>query len=208
VFKGQNAMLDFNVVIDIVAIVIAYLLGSVSSAIIVCKVARAPDPRSQGSGNPGATNVLRVAGKKLAIMTLAGDVLKGVLAVMIARILGLSEYPLALVGLAAFLGHLYPLYFKFKGGKGVATGVGVLFTLSPLLGVVATITWLIIVKIWPYVSLASLVTAVLVPFYALLLQEPAYFIPLVVMALFIMWRHRGNIDRLRTGTESILKLRK
>ncbi|GAG95884.1 unnamed protein product, partial [marine sediment metagenome] len=142
---------------DIICIIIAYLLGSISSAVILCKLFGYADPRTLGSGNAGTTNVLRVAGKKLAIMTLVFDVLKGFVAVMFARTLGLDNFVLGIVALAAFLGHLYPLFFKFKGGKGIATGLGVMLALSLSLGIAVIITWLLIAMFFRYSSLAALI---------------------------------------------------
>lgn len=192
----------------IAALIIAYLLGSINCAILVCKYCENGDPRSQGSKNPGATNVLRIAGKNAAIITLVGDALKGFLAVIAARFFGLHGVELALIGLAAFIGHLYPLYFKFQGGKGVATALGVLFGLHLLLGLAAVVTWLIVAMIWRYSSLAALVTAITAPFYSLLLFHSGYFIPLLVIAIFLIYRHRENIKRLRSGKESKINWKK
>lgn len=182
--------------IDIICIIIAYLLGSISSAIITCKLFGYPDPRTLGSGNAGATNVLRIAGKKLAILTLIFDALKGFVAVMIARTLGLDNFVLGIVALAAFLGHLYPIFFKFKGGKGIATGLGVMLALSPELGGMVIITWILIAAIFRYSSLAAIVAFVLAPIYAFLLTNRQYVIALFIITLFILWRHRTNIKRL------------
>ena len=140
-------------------IVLAYLFGSVSTAIIVCKVMGLPDPRSQGSNNPGATNVLRIGGKKAAAITLFGDALKGVIPVFIAKFTASNDAALALVGMAAFLGHLYPIFFQFKGGKGVATAFGVLATISWPTGLCLLASWLLIAKVFKISSLAALITA-------------------------------------------------
>jgi len=187
--------------IDIICIIIAYLLGSVSSAIIICKLFGYADPRTLGSGNAGATNVMRVAGKKLAILTLVFDVLKGFVAVMIARTLGLDNFLLGVVALAAFLGHLYPIFFKFKGGKGIATGLGVMLALSLSLGSAVIITWFLIALIFRYSSLAALIAFILAPIYAFFLTNRQYVIALFVITLFILWSHRANIRRLAQGIE-------
>lgn len=185
----------------IISIIIAYLIGSISSSIVICKIAKKPDPRTQGSGNAGATNMLRIAGKKLAFITLISDIAKGTIVILLGRLLGLQDIVLGLLALAVLIGHAYPIFFKFKGGKGIATGLGVMFALSPLLGIAATITWIIIAILFRYSSLAALVTFVLAPFYALLLTNPIYFLTLIAMTAFVIWRHRENIARLRVGTE-------
>lgn len=184
-----------------VAIIIAYLLGSLSSAVIIAKIAGLPDPRKEGSHNPGATNMLRLAGKKFAVLTLLGDVLKGVIAVLIGRLLLQHGFNLSLIGIFAVVGHIYPVFFKFKGGKGVATGLGVMFALNPLLGLTAAVTWAIIAAVFRYSSLAALVTYTLSPFYALLFRHADYFFCLVLLAMLLFWRHRENIQRLKKRTE-------
>ena len=145
--------------LDTTLIALAYLLGSVSTAIIVCKLMGLPDPRTEGSGNPGATNVLRVGGKKAAAITLFGDTLKGLLPVLIARAFTSDPLILGLVGLAAFLGHLYPVFFGFKGGKGVATMLGVLFGYSWWVGLATAATWLIVAKVFKVSSLSAQLVA-------------------------------------------------
>ena len=190
-----------DIIMVITPIIIAYFLGSLSSSIIVCKLVSLPDPRQQGSGNPGATNVLRIAGKKYAFITLACDILKGFVAVMIGKILGLNGFELGLVALAAFIGHIYPIYFRFQGGKGVATLIGGILALSPILGLMVILTWIVIAVIFRYSSLAALVAAILAPFYAFLIHQPAYFAGIAMMTLLLLWRHRTNIERLRNGTE-------
>jgi acyl phosphate:glycerol-3-phosphate acyltransferase len=181
----------------------AYLLGSLSSAIIVCKVMGLPDPRSTGSGNPGATNVLRIAGKKAAFITLLGDALKGFLPVAIARLLSTDNTVLALVMFSAFWGHLFPVFFHFKGGKGVATTMGGLWALSWQLAGLWSITWLIVLIIFRYSSLSAIIATVLLPFYAgFILQHNAMvMLILSVMGLLLLYRHKDNIARLRLGTE-------
>ncbi len=181
---------------------IGYLCGSIASAVIVCRVMGLPDPRSDGSRNPGATNVLRLAGKKAAIATLLGDVLKGVLPVLAAHALALDEPVRALTALAAFLGHLYPVFFGFKGGKGVATAIGAIAALAWPVGVVFGIVWLMVARITRYSSAASLSGAAASPLAAFALgQPPSYGLVLAVMAVFILLRHRENIARLIEGRE-------
>jgi len=189
--------------------VLAYLLGSLSFAVIVSKAMHLDDPRSYGSGNPGATNVLRSGNKVAAILTLLLDALKGVVAVLLARALagplGYGGATIALAGLAAFLGHLYPVFFRFQGGKGVATAAGVLLALNGWVGLAALATWLAIALATRYSSLAALVTAVLAPFYAyLLIGDPRVVVLVAVMSVLLIWRHRSNIAKLLNGTESKL----
>jgi glycerol-3-phosphate acyltransferase PlsY len=180
-----------------------YLLGSISTAIIVCKLMRLPDPRAVGSNNPGATNVLRHGGKKAAIITLFGDMLKGLLAVLLAsRLTSQPEY-LALTGLGAFLGHLYPLYFSFKGGKGVATFYGVLLGFNWLAGVAALVVWLLVAGVSRYSSLSALLSAASAPFFLWLLDaNMALLIACSLMVILLYWRHRNNMRNLITGREN------
>ncbi len=186
-------------------ITIAYLSGSIASAILVCRLFGLSDPRSEGSGNPGATNVMRLHGKKAAILTLAGDVLKGVIPVLIAKAIIGSELIVALCGLAAFLGHLFPIFFKFKGGKGVATLVGVLFATHWLLGLAFVTTWTISALIFRYSSLSALIAAVLTPLYSwFILHNISFLICHSIMAILLIWRHRSNIQNLIAGTEDKL----
>ncbi len=194
---------------SVCVVVLAYLLGSLSFAVIVSKAMRLDDPRSYGSGNPGATNVLRSGNKAAAILTLLLDALKGVVAVLLAR--GLAERlgdvdgTAALAGLAAFLGHLYPVFFRFQGGKGVATAAGVLLALNPWVGLASLATWLVIAIATRYSSLAALVTALLAPLYTWLLHGDAQRVGAVAaMSVLLVWRHRANIGKLMNGTESKL----
>ena len=195
--------------LPLLAALLAYLIGSLSFAVIVSRLMGLDDPRSYGSGNPGATNVLRSGNKAAAVLTLVLDALKGYVPVALAVHLGprhgLGEGTVALVALAAFLGHLWPVFFRFKGGKGVATAAGALLGIDPLLGAATIATWLIIAFFFRYSSLASLVAAVFAPFWQLL---TAGFGPialaLVVMSLLLVWRHEGNIRKLVAGTESRL----
>jgi len=189
--------------IDVALVAIAYLVGSVASAVLVCRLMGLPDPRTGGSGNPGATNVLRMGGRLPAGLTLAGDVLKGLLPVLLAR--ALSDNPTVAAGatLAAFLGHLYPLYFGFKGGKGVATAFGAVTGLAWPVALAMGVTWLVVAAASRYASLASILAAALAPLFALAFApHPAIVVGLAVMAGFIVSRHRANIGRLRSGTES------
>jgi glycerol-3-phosphate acyltransferase PlsY len=189
------------------AIALSYLVGSLSFAVIISRLMGLADPRSYGSGNPGATNVLRSGNKAAALLTLAFDALKGYLPVMAALLwqerLGLGPFAIALVGLAAFLGHLWPVYFRFQGGKGVATAAGVLLALNPVLGAATLASWLLIAVFFRYSSLASLVAAAFAPFFQLLIWgvKPAM-LCIVPMSLLLVWRHGPNIRKLLAGTES------
>jgi len=183
-----------------IAIIVAYLLGSISTAIIVCRFAGLHDPREEGSGNPGASNVLRIAGKTYAAITLLGDGLKGFVAVFIAFVLGVHGWMLGIVAVAAVLGHMFPAFFKFQGGKGVATAIGCFFALSLPLGVTTLVIWLVLAFVFRYASLASLAATIAAPFIILLFQ-PAYFLGLAIVAALIAWRHLENINRLKTGSE-------
>jgi glycerol-3-phosphate acyltransferase PlsY len=181
----------------------AYLIGSLNSAIVLCKLAGLPDPRSQGSGNPGATNVLRFGGKKLAATVLIIDVIKGILPVVIASLLGLETVWLTATAFAAFLGHLYPLFFQFKGGKGVATALGGFLALSlPLAGSIL-LSWLVVFAISRISSLSAIIAASLAPLYSIWFIDSlvARWI-ILVMAAMLLFRHSANIKRLLSGEES------
>ncbi len=180
----------------------AYLIGSISSAIIVCRLMRLPDPRGQGSGNPGATNVVRIGGKKAGAITLAGDALKGLIPVLIAQLLDVNSLLLSLVVVAAFIGHLYPVFFNFKGGKGVATSLGVSLGVNVFLGLAILATWLLVYKIGKVSSLSALVAAILAPFYVWLIMGDQYLIiTFTLTTLLLLWRHKSNIQKLLQGTE-------
>lgn len=182
---------------------LAYLTGSVSSAIIVCKMMGLADPRENGSGNPGATNVMRIGGKKAAAITLAGDALKGLLPVLLAKTLAVDSLVLSLVVFAAFLGHLYPVFFGFKGGKGVATSFGVTLGVTWWLGLAVSGTWLLVYKLGKISSLAALVAATLTPLYVwLIVGDLNLVVTFVVISLILLWRHKSNIQRLLAGKES------
>lgn len=193
----------------VLAALAAYLIGSLSFAVIVSRGFGLADPRSYGSRNPGATNVLRSGHKAAAIATLLLDALKGAVPVLLVQRFGapygLEEGSAALVGLAAFVGHLWPLFFRFQGGKGVATAAGVLFAVNPWLGLATLLTFAIIVAFFRYVSLASIVAASFAPFYQLLIWgADATAAAIVVMSLLLVWRHGANIRKLIAGTESRL----
>lgn len=180
-----------------------YLLGSLASAILVCRAMGLPDPRAGGSGNPGATNVLRLGGRGPAALTLAGDVAKGVVPVVAARLLDAPPPVTVAVALAAFLGHLYPVFFRFQGGKGVATAFGAVTALAWPVAAGMGAAWLATALAFRYSSLASLAAAVSAPLLALaLLPDRAYAVGLAVMSVLLVWRHRANIARLRAGAES------
>jgi glycerol-3-phosphate acyltransferase PlsY len=189
-----------------IAVVIAYLIGSISFAIVVSYFFGLADPRSYGSKNPGATNVLRTGSKLAAALTLLGDALKGWVVVVLAIYIGpefqFDGVSIALIGLAVFLGHLYPVYFRFKGGKGVATALGVLLGFNPWLGLATLATWVIIFFFFRISSLAALIAAVFVPVYAaFLFGITAQTVAVLIMSLFLLWRHRSNIRNLLQGTE-------
>jgi len=191
------------IVSEALAALAGYLLGSVSFAIVVSRLMRLPDPRSYGSKNPGTTNVLRTGNKLAAVLTLAGDALKGFVAVVLALIYLPDSAPY--VGVAAFLGHLYPVYHRFQGGKGVATAAGVLFGFDAWLGLATLATFVVIAAFFRYVSLASLVAAVFAVFFSWFLKlGDATTVAIAVMSLLLVWRHRENIRRLVAGTESKL----
>ena len=189
------------------ALVLAYLIGSLSFAVIVSRLMGLDDPRNYGSGNPGATNVLRSGNKKAAAATLLFDALKGWvpvwLVVQFGAPYGLAEEAAAWVGLAAFLGHVWPVFFGFQGGKGVATALGVLLGLSPWLGLATMATWLLVAFFFRYSSLAALVAAVFAPFFHALIWRSSLVTPaLLIMAGMLLWRHSSNIRKLLNGTES------
>ena len=185
----------------------AYLIGSISFAVVVSKFYGLADPRSYGSGNPGATNVLRSGNKGAAIWTLIGDAFKGWIAVFLtihfADQLGAGDSTIALVAIAVFIGHLWPVFFKFKGGKGVATAAGVLLALNVWLGVATLVTWLVVAYAFRYSSLAALVASIFAPFYyGLLFGADPQMAAVVVMSGLLIWRHAKNIGNLMAGKES------
>jgi glycerol-3-phosphate acyltransferase PlsY len=182
---------------------LAYLLGSVSSAVVIARLMGLRDPRDVGSGNPGATNILRYGGKAAAILTLAGDILKGVIAVLIARALTTDDVVIVLSGFAAFLGHLFPVFFGFRGGKGVATALGVWFALSPWVGLLLLVTWVVMAALFRYSSLSALTASVAAPLYVAWLSPGLpYLATMIVMSAILIFRHRSNIRNLLAGTET------
>jgi glycerol-3-phosphate acyltransferase PlsY len=188
--------------LNLLLIAAGYLFGSISTAIIVCKLMGLPDPRTQGSRNPGATNVARLGGKKAAALTLAGDMLKGLVPVLIARALHADPAILAATALAAFLGHLYPVFFGFQGGKGVATALGVIYGLYWPVGLLTTGIWLVMALVFRYSSLAALTAILLTPLgFIWLLPELPIIIAMVALTVLLFWRHRSNIANLISGEE-------
>lgn len=188
-------------------IVIAYLIGSLSFAVIVSKAFGLPDPHTYGSGNPGATNVLRTGNKAAALLTLLGDGLKGWIAVVLAQAFawrfGVGDLGIAGAALAVFVGHLYPVFFRFQGGKGVATAAGILFAIDWRIGLGTAATWLIIALFFRYSSLAALVAAAFAPFFtALVLGFNLYAVAVLAISVLLVWRHAENIRKLLAGTES------
>ena len=183
--------------------ILAYLLGSISSAVVIARVMGLPDPRETGSKNPGATNILRYGGKTAAVLTLAGDILKGVIAVLVARALTADAVIITLCGFAAFLGHLFPVFFGFRGGKGVATALGVWFALNPWVGLALLVTWVLMALLFRYSSLAALATSALAPLYvAWLSPGTPTLATMIVMSAILIFRHRANIRNLIAGTET------
>jgi len=184
----------------------SYLLGSISSAIIICKICNLPDPRTKGSGNPGATNVLRIGGKKLAAFVLIFDGLKGAIPVMLAHYFGLTLFELTIILLSAFLGHVFPIYYGFKGGKGVATYLGGLIGLNFFVGLTFSIIWLIVAKVMKVSSIAALTATLLSPFYFYFITTHDVRATMVIFLinLFIYFTHRENIRRIMNGEEGVI----
>lgn len=194
-------------IIFILLCVCAYLLGSVNFAILLCTTLGYPDPRSQGSYNPGATNALRVANKYVALLVLLCDGFKGFLPVYLASLLFQSDYNAAFVGLFAFLGHLYPIFFNFKGGKGVATFIGVLLAVYYPGLVVFILVWLLIALVTRFSSLGAISATIALPIYLFILQKTDIIIPILIIAALLIWRHKDNIIRLKNGEESKIKFK-
>lgn len=184
----------------ILAIIVAYLIGSISSAVLVCRLFGLPDPRTSGSNNPGATNVYRLGGRWPAFLTLAGDVMKGMVPVWGSYFLGIEPFFLGIIGVAACLGHIFPLYFRFRGGKAVATALGAMFPVATEMAILLIITWLVVFRLSRVSSLAAITTVCFAPFYAYWIK-PQYTVPTIMIALLILWRHQANIARLRSGEE-------
>lgn len=188
-------------------IILAYLLGSVSSAVLICRVFKLPDPRTAGSNNPGATNVLRIGGRLPAALVLISDMAKGTIPVWSAYYLNIEPVMLGLIGISACIGHIYPIFFHFKGGKGVATAVGAIAPIGFDLTGMLMGTWLVTAVISRYSSLAALVTALVAPFYTWLIK-PQYTLPVAMLCCLIIWRHQENIKRLMAGNEPKVGSRK
>ncbi len=188
---------------SIALLVFAYLLGSISSAILLSRVMGFEDPRSEGSKNPGATNVLRIAGKKAAFFTLVGDFLKGLVPVLVAHALGADYLVIALTGFAAFLGHCFPLFFHFRGGKGVATAMAATIGFDWIVGGILVATWLLFAKVFKISSLAAIISFAALPLVVYWRQQELTLAAVfVALSIILIWRHRGNIQRLLQGTES------
>lgn len=187
-------------IIEVCAALFAYLLGSLSTAVIACRLSGLPDPRTQGSGNPGATNVLRLGGKGLAVVVLLGDLLKGLIPVLVALLLALPPLAVGIVGLLAFAGHLFPVFFGFRGGKGVATALGVILGLSWPSGLAILGVWVLIALIFKYSSLAAICAALAAPM-IVWMNAPEHAAVVLIMSLVLLWRHRGNIRKLLDGVE-------
>ena len=192
---------------NVLAIIAAYLIGSLSFAVIVSKYYGMDDPRTYGSGNPGATNVLRSGKKKAAALTLLGDALKGLIAVILARCLqdalNLSDATIALVAIAALVGHMWPIFFNFKGGKGVATALGVLLALSPATALLCALIWLVMAFGFKVSSLAALVATVCAPIFAFfMMPHTSWAWATVFIAVLVLYRHKSNIQNLIQGKES------
>lgn len=184
----------------LVMIIFAYLLGSISSAVLICRILRLPDPRGVGSNNPGATNVLRIGGKKAAAAVLLCDMLKGTIPVWGGYFLSIDPIILGVVAIAACLGHMYPIFFHFKGGKGVATALGAIAPIGLDLSAMIIATWLSVALLFRYSSLAAIVTVLLAPFYTWIIK-PQYTLPVAMLCCLIVFRHHQNIKRLFSGTE-------
>ena len=198
-----------NIFIPIFLITISYLIGSIASAIVICRIFHLDDPRNKGSGNPGATNIMRLHGKRLAFLTLTGDMLKGFMPVLLATFFGSSELIICLCGLASLLGHIFPIFFNFKGGKGVATMIGALFAIHWLLGLAYIATWGITALLFRYSSFAALIASLLTPLYTwLILQNFNVLLSNSVMVILLLWRHQSNIRNLIAGTEDKMAKKK
>ncbi|WP_436395547.1 glycerol-3-phosphate 1-O-acyltransferase PlsY [Acidithiobacillus ferriphilus] len=197
-----------SLLLDVVLTGGGYLVGSIATAILVARALGLGDPRLSGSGNPGATNILRIGGRKAALLTLLGDLIKGVVPIVIARLLGLEDWALAAVALATFLGHLYPVFFGFRGGKGVATALGILLALLPELGLSVLGLWILVFAVTRVSSMAALLAAIgAVPIVFAVSSETSMRVLIMVLVPLILWRHRSNIRRLLDGSESPFKKR-
>ena len=188
---------------QLLIILFAYLVGSVSSGIIISQIFNLPDPRTIGSKNPGATNVMRSGNKKAAIFTLLGDLLKAILVLAIAEYLGFNDLIIVCVALAVLIGHIYPIFYKFQGGKGVATAIGILIALNFKLALIVTSIWLLVFGIWRYSSLAAIVAAISAPIIAIFIlrDQSLYCIAFTLITIIILFKHQANIRKLLSGTE-------
>ena len=193
---------------QLLIILFAYLVGSVSSGIIVSQIFNLPDPRTIGSKNPGATNVMRSGNKKAAIFTLLGDLLKAILVLTLAEYLGFNDLIIVCVALAVLIGHIYPIFYKFQGGKGVATAIGILIALNFKLALIVASIWLLVFGIWRYSSLAAIVAVISAPIIAIFIlrDQSLYCIAFSFITIIILFKHQGNIKKLLSGTE--LKFKK
>ena len=193
---------------QLLIILFAYLVGSVSSGIIVSQIFNLPDPRTIGSKNPGATNVMRSGNKKAAIFTLLGDLLKAILVLTLAEYLGFNDLIIVCVALAVLIGHIYPIFYKFHGGKGVATAIGILIALNLKLALIVASIWLLVFGIWRYSSLAAIVAAISAPIIAIFIlrDQSLYCIAFTLITIIILFKHQANIRKLLSGTE--LKFKK
>ncbi|AZG74323.1 glycerol-3-phosphate 1-O-acyltransferase PlsY [Shewanella livingstonensis] len=196
-----------TVTVTMLMIITAYLAGSISSAVLVCKIRGLPDPRSSGSGNPGATNVLRIGGVSSAALVLFFDMLKGALPSYFGYLMGLDAVSLGLIAVSACLGHIFPIFFGFKGGKGVATAFGAMAPIGGDLALCLMLTWIVLVLLTRYSSVAAMATATLAPLYTWWLDE-RFIIPVAMLSTLILIRHKDNIGRLRIGKESKVSRKK
>lgn len=201
--------MPMTTLLNLILIIGAYLLGSLCSAVIISRVFSLPDPREKGSKNAGATNVLRLSGKKYAFYTLLGDFLKGLIPVLIAKFLGVSPGALGFIAFATVLGHIYPLYFEFNGGKGVATAIGALFGLNIILGILVALIWVLVANFSRYSSLASISALSAMPFLGMMtIHSVNVFPPLMFITVIVLYKHRANISRLINGEETPISFKK
>lgn len=208
-FERRRSVMIISALLFVTLVIIGYLSGSICSAVIVSRLFSLPDPRQEGSLNPGATNVLRLAGKKFAALVLVTDIVKGILPVVLGHLLGVGFATLGFIGFAAVLGHIYPFFFEYKGGKGVATALGALLGLHFILGVIVLAIWLLIANFTRYSSLASIIAMIAAPFLAIVTVGNAdVFPPLLLMMGFIIYKHRENINRLIEGDEPKIQLKR
>lgn len=197
----------FGIIMFFVFIGVSYLVGSICSAVVVCNLCKLPDPRTGGSNNPGATNVLRLSGKKYAAIVLFADMMKGFLPLLIAGWLGAGHALLGFMALAAVIGHIYPIFFEFKGGKGVATALGAILGLNIVLGLIVCLIWFLVAKISHYSSLASIVSISITPILVLFFPSGGReFFQLLLITLIILYTHQDNIKRLKQGEESKISM--